>query len=185
MSHIFAEDGEGESEDDLTMAITSAIQNALGQHKFSGDHLYSMSVMVVGYDFDGKKYHVKVKVFIFDFELAKEDYYKEIEKFAKQRHDQDDALHHYYMAVYGGQHRHHYHDEFFEQFRDNMDHINDVSHIHDIHLIASLDVHNQIAIDFGHHPELQTPLPRVHAALETLTLGPGHGSGSWDSDKAA
>jgi len=73
MTHIFSEDGQGESGESLSAAIASAISSALSS--FNGDHQLAVTVIINGYEFSDGKYHVKVSLQILDHNNAQDDLY--------------------------------------------------------------------------------------------------------------
>ena len=185
MSHIFIESGEGSSDRSLTAAIANAFGKALQSHYFGGDHLCSTSIIIDGYDFDGKNYRVRVRVIIFDHELAKEDVYKEIEKTHEkedmQRHLMDD----YYAAMHMAMQTRHTHHHFHDLIHDMMDKIGHFDHLDQVTIIAPEPVHQQVALETGIDPTLTPVYRQAHIDLATPTLGPGSSSDSGKTDKAA
>ena len=185
MSHTFTEEGRGRSEKSLTAAIANAFGNALKNHDFGGDHLCTTSIVIDGYDYDGKTYFVRVRVIIFDHELAKEDVYKEIKKLQEEQDIKQHLIDDYHAAMLYA-HRlgeqHHYMRDVINQL---MEQHGGVEHIDSMSVIAPHNVFQTMAHENGVDFDLQPIYRQAHVDMPTPTLGPGSASESGKTDKAA
>lgn len=183
MSHIFTEGGDGASEHSLADAVSNAIADAIKGHDFGGDHICNFVIVMDGYVFDGKKYRVKLRVLIYDFELAQEDYYHDLQKYEKERHKMD-VREHYYAALMHGKRFSSKHDSFLEELRHELEKHHDIGHL-DITMVAPQSVHDHLAQELGYQPNLKPVYPAPHTDLADPTLGPGSAGGHKDNDEAA
>jgi hypothetical protein len=155
MTHIFSEKGEGHSKESLSAAITQAFGSALRAHKFEGDHHCNVSMIVTGSHFDGKRYHVKLRVVIFDYELAHEDLYHQLED--QRKHDQELEQNHvnqFFAAVY---YTHLYHagmSNMLDMLKGSLEwHQGDLN-LKSVTFISTENFHNYLAQEFGVQPTL-------------------------------
>ena len=185
MTHIFIESGEGSSDQSLTAAIASAFGQALQSHNFGGDHLCSTTILIEGYDYDGTTYRVKLKVIIFDNELAHEDIYKEIEKAHEKEDMKKNLLDDYYAATYMAHHIQHNAHYFHDLMHDMVERYGHFDHLEDVSIIAPEPVHNLLADENGFAQSLTPIYRQAHVDLATPTLGPGSSNDTGKADKAA
>lgn len=182
MSHIFIEESHGTSKKSLSNAIASAIQAGVKQHHFDGDHICSISIVIDGYEKIGEEFHVKLRVIIFDHELAREDYYKEIEKYSHAQHEKEDLMNHYYAASLHATETQLQSREFFDHMKHTLEDQMHFVHLDHIEMIAPEHVHMVIAKELGYESGWQ-PILSAHIDLSGPSLGPGNNEGQ--ADKAA
>lgn len=152
MTHIFSEEVEGTSDKSLSAAIASAIASAL--KGFDGDHKLSVTVIVIGYEFDGKEFHVKVSFQIMDYNLAQDDLYHMEEENREKRDHISEAMATSFVAAnyhkdtfhhdHGAEHAHS--DDAVQTLESKVDSESPVfnpAHDH-ITLVAPDIVHTQI-----------------------------------------
>ena len=170
MTHIFAERGEGSSKESLSSAINDALSNALKDHNFNGDHQCFLSLVITGYHFDGKKYRVKLRVLIFDYELAQEDLYHQLEE---QRSDtlklQENHMNQFYAAVY---YTHLYHsgmDNMLNMLKGSIETYNSGFDLRSVTIVSTEAFHNYLAQEFGVQPTL-VPVTPPHVDLPDPAL---------------
>jgi hypothetical protein len=185
MTHIFIENGEGSSDQSLTAAIANAFGKALQAHNFGGDHLCSTTILIDGYDFDGTTYRVKVKVIIFDHELAHEDIYKEIEKMHEKQDMQKHLMDDYYAAMHLSSHMRHMDNHFHDMIHDMVEQYGHFDHLDNVSVIAPEPVHHLVAQEGGFEPYLTPVYRQAHVDLAAPTLGPGSSNDTGKTDKAA
>jgi hypothetical protein len=186
MSHIFIEEGQGTSDKSLSAALANAMGDALGYHKFDGDHQCTISVVIDGYFFDGKTYRVKLRVVIFDHELAQEDLYHAVEQQHHDQEEQEKFMGAYYAATLHAHLFTHHRDHLSHELKDMFEHhLAPSAHIDGFTLVAPQEFHDIAAQELGYTPGAAPVYPKAHTDLSDPTLGAGyHGSGSED-DKAA
>lgn len=184
MTHIFTEIGEGTSIKSLTDAIASAFGQALQSHNFGGDHLCSTSIVMDGYDFDGKTYRVRARVIIFDHTLAHDDIYKEIEKMHEKEDMQKHLMDDYYAAKMHEHQMHEKNNRLYELFHHMIEYHGHFVHLDNITMIAPREFLQTIALENGINPDLQPIYRQAHTDLASPTLGPGYAHDG-KTDKAA
>lgn len=183
MTHIFMDESDGVSGQSLSDAVANAIQSAFKHNIKGGGHKFSLTVIIDGWSFDGKRYRVHLRVAMFDHDLAHEDIYHEIEKERARREQLNrDMANHLYAAIY---HKHSFrssHDEFAEKLRDVLD----IAHEGPEYLTVVTDskTHDHLMREVGYSPERKPVYPRAHTDLGEPSLGPGGGYGPGE-DRAA
>lgn len=184
MSHIFMEESSGSSEHSLADAINNAIGMALQSRKSDGDHMRSLTVVVDGYEFDGKKYRVKLRVIILDHELAYEDHNREIEKMREHEKEPSHISGVYLAAAHASHSYHSRHDHFAERLKEVLEHTEHRHGIDEVRVVAPSEVHDHIERELGYAYTPQGPkYPKPHTDLAEPTLGPGSAGSSLDDTK--
>jgi hypothetical protein len=189
MSHIFTKYGEGDSDRSLTKAISNAFGDALESHDFGGDHLFSTTIIIEGYHFDGETYRVKIRVIIVDHQLAQEDLLKEITGSQKEATDNDEMqknlIEEHYLAMHLYHHSFDKNTHFYGLMHDMAEYHGSFEHLGDVTVIATEPVHHLVAKESGFEPILNPIYRQAHVDLATPTLGPGSPTESDKSDKIA
>ena len=172
MTHIFTEGGKGSSKLSLFDAVNNAMGDALKGHNFGGDHLCTFTIVMDGYEYDGKEYRVKLKVVIYDYELAHKDYYHALEKHRHEMEEQN-VVGAYFMASHFAHIYHHHKNHFADRLKEVLEQEHNIPHMDTISYIAPDHVHQHLALEMGYDPQLVPVYPRPHTDLPEPTLGPG------------
>ena len=184
MTHIFTEEAEVSSEDSLSAAVAKAFQSALKACVQDGDHAMSLTVVIEGYHFDGKNYTVKLRVIVFDHELAKEELYEELEKEYRQRFQEEQKLMDHMHAAFYARPAYH-HDHVTEALEHSAENYGSLDHIDNVTFIAPQPFHDQMSREMGVDPDAKPAAPKPHVDIAEPALGPGSGGSHGDEGKQA
>jgi hypothetical protein len=76
--HTDSTNTHGHSKHSLSEAIANAVGEAMGELHGDGDNQISLTVIVDGYEFDGKEYRVSVRVMMIDYTASQHELYEHL-----------------------------------------------------------------------------------------------------------
>jgi hypothetical protein len=182
--HVDSTDASGRSKNSLNEAIANAVGEALRDVSGQGDNQISLTVVVDGYEFDGKEYRVNVRVMVLDHTARQHELYEQLKE-----DKAPDLANDMTAAIYGKRAFDAEDDDLANDMQEYLDDTYlgyDDDRISHFVIMAHPMTHNHLEMEAGYF-ERRDPEPspsRQYDAPEPSLGGGGSSKGSSSEDAA-